>query len=206
MSQGTAENTELLLVRANAGDQRAQTELLDRYRQRLRRMISMRLDKRVAVRVDASDIVQETLYDAHQRLPAYFLNPKIPFFLWLRRIARDRLTDLHRMHIDAARRSVLREHPWVPSLSDESIAELAQGMIASSILPSRRAMQAETEVRIRSALQELKPPDREILVLRYLEQMNVAEIACELEISQTAVTSRHLRALQRLRRLLHSDM
>jgi RNA polymerase sigma-70 factor (ECF subfamily) len=110
------------------------------------------------------------------------------------------------MHIDAARRSVLREHPWATGFSDESMAELAHGMVASSIVPSRQAMEAELEARIQAALHQLKPLDREILVLRYLEQMSVAEIAGELEISQTAVTSRHLRALQRLRRLLRSDM
>jgi RNA polymerase sigma-70 factor (ECF subfamily) len=86
------------------------------------------------------------------------------------------------------------------------MAELAHGIATSSIVPSRKAMQAEMEARIQSALIELKPIDREILVLRYLEQMSVPEIASELEISQTAVTSRHLRALQRLRQLLRSEL
>ena len=206
MSQNLGGPLESLLQRAGEGDQQAQAELLDRYRERLKRMVAIRLDKRVAARVDASDIVQETMHDAHQRLPAYFSDPQIPFFPWLRRIAWDRLTDLHRMHIDAARRSVLREHTWATGLSDESLVELAHGIVTSSIVPSRRAEKAETEARIQASLLELNPPDREILILRYLEQMSVAEIATELGVSQTVITSRHLRALQRLRRLLGPDL
>lgn len=206
MSHNLGGQLDSLLQRAGEGDQQAQAELLDRFRERLKRMVAIRLDKRVAVRVDASDIVQETMHDAHQRLPEYFSNPQIPFFPWLRRIAWDRLADLHRMHIDAARRSVLREHAWAISLNDESLVKLAHGIVTSSVVPSKRAMKAELEARVQAALVQLNPPDREILVLRYLEQMSVPEIATELGISQTAVTSRHLRALQRLRRLLGSDV
>jgi RNA polymerase sigma-70 factor (ECF subfamily) len=196
---------ELLLQRAGEGDPQARAELLERYRGRLRRMIAMRLDKRVAARTDASDIVQETMKDAHKRMPEYFSEPQLPFYPWLRRIAADRLADVHRTHIGAEKRSVLREHPWMPDLNDGSVAELAHGIAASSIMPGRRAMQAELEARMKAALLELKPHDREILVLRYLEQLGVAEIAAVLGISQTAVTSRHLRALQRLRRLLGDE-
>jgi RNA polymerase sigma factor (sigma-70 family) len=66
-------------------------------------------------------------------------------------------------------------------------------------------MLAELQVHMILALEQLKPYDREILVLRYLEQLGVAEIADVLGISQTAVTSRHLRAVQRLRRLLGNE-
>ena len=66
-------------------------------------------------------------------------------------------------------------------------------------------MAAELEARMVAALVELKPQDREILVLRYLEQLDVQEIAGVLGISPTAVTSRHLRALQRLRQLIGNE-
>jgi RNA polymerase sigma-70 factor (ECF subfamily) len=88
------------------------------------------------------------------------------------------------------------------NLNDESIAELAQSIVTSSICPAERAQQGEIRQHAVAALNQLKPTDREILVLRYLEQMEVREIADVLEISKTAVTSRHLRALKRLRRLM----
>ena len=195
---------ETLVQRAAAGDDAARAELLDRYRGRLRRMVAMRLDKRISARVDPSDVVQEAMKDAFQRLPEYLANPQLPFYPWLRRIAWDRLVDMYRTHIEAEKRSVRREQP--PNLNDESVAELAHSIVTRSINPGRRAMLAEMQDRTKTALLQLKPHDREILVLRYLEQMGVEEIAAVLGISQTAVTSRHLRALQRLRRLLGDDL
>jgi RNA polymerase sigma-70 factor, ECF subfamily len=149
--------------------------------------------------------VQEVLKDAHARLAEYLADPKIPFYPWLRRIAWDRLVDMYRTHIGAERRSVLKEQPGIPKLNDESVAELANSIVTSSFNPVRRAMLAEMSARTKAALIELRPQDREILVLRYLEQLGVEEIASVLGISQTAVTSRHLRALQRLRRLLGDE-
>jgi RNA polymerase sigma-70 factor, ECF subfamily len=160
----------------------------------------------VAARVDASDIVQDTMKDAHQRLPEYFADPQLSFYPWLRRIAGDRLADVYRTHLAAEKRSVLREHPWTPDLNDDSVAELALSIVGSSINPSQRVMLTEMQSRTKAALMQLKPHDREILVLRYLEQLGVEEIAGLLGISQTAVTSRHLRALQRLRRFLGDDL
>jgi len=113
---------------------------------------------------------------------------------------------MYRIHIGAERRSVLKEQPGVPKLNDESVAELANSIVTSSFNPVRRAMLAEMNARTKAALLELRPQDREILVLRYLEQLGVEEIASVLGISQTAVTSRHLRALQRLRRLLSTEL
>jgi RNA polymerase sigma-70 factor, ECF subfamily len=191
-----------LVHRAAGGDHQAQAALLARYRARLRRMIEMRLDRRLAARADPSDIVQETMTTALVRLPEYFADPQISFYPWLRRIAADRLADAYRLHVAAERRSVLKEHPWVPNLNDESVAELAKSIVTSSICPAERAQEGEMRQQAVAALNQLKPADREILVLRYLEQMEVREIADVLEISETAVTSRHLRALQRLRRLM----
>jgi RNA polymerase sigma-70 factor (ECF subfamily) len=194
-----------LLRRAASGDGRAQAELLDRFRGNLRRMIAIRLDKRISARVDPSDVVQETMKDAHKRMGEYFADPQISFYPWLRRIATDRLADVHRIHLAAEKRSVLKEHAWTPDLNDDSVAALARNVITSTIGPSEKAIQAELLGRATAALIKLKPHDREILVLRYLEHLGVAEIAEVLEISETAVTSRHLRALTRLRRELAVD-
>ncbi len=199
-------DTEALLRRTAAGSEVARGALFEQYRDRLRRMIALRLDKRVAGRVDASDVVQDALRDAHQRLSEYLADPQISFYPWLRRIAWDRLVDAYRTHVEAEKRSVLRERDWSPQLSDHSFDQLAHCLATSTIAPGRRALLAELEFRTKDALSELKPHDREILVLRYLEQLEVPEIAAVLGISQTAVTSRHLRALQRLRRLLGDEL
>jgi RNA polymerase sigma-70 factor (ECF subfamily) len=199
MSESGGPDAELLLRRSSSGDAIARSELLELYRSRLRRMVAIRLDKRLAARVDPSDIVQEAMRDAFNRLSEYFADPQLSFYPWLRRIAWDRLMDIYRQHITAEKRSVLKEHHWAPELNDESMAELAHNLAAKSQNPRQRAMLDEMEARMMAALAELRPHDREILILRYMEQLDVEEIASELAISQTAVTSRHLRALQRLR-------
>ena len=198
-------DTESLVSRVAEGDALAAAELLHRHRGRLRRMIAMRIDRRIASRMDPSDIVQDALKAAHQRLPEYAAAPQVPFYPWLRRIACDRLADAYRTHIGAQSRSVLKKHAISPEVKDDSVAELAHCVASTSILPSRRAMSDELNARMVTALNALSPHDREILVLRYLEQLSVAEIAAALGITATAVTSRHLRALKRLRRLMRLD-
>src|SRR5689334_9707326 len=89
------DDTELLLRRAGTGDRLARDRLLDRHRDRLRQVIAYRLDRRLAARVDPSDVVQEALADAARRLPAYLRERPLPFYPWLRQLALERLIELH---------------------------------------------------------------------------------------------------------------
>src|SRR5438093_9616573 len=102
-------DTEQLLERAAGGDAVARDQLLQRHRDRLKRMVAVRADPRLAARVDPSDVVQETLAEAAARLDAYLRTRPLPFYPWLRQIAQQRLIDLHRRHVQAGRRSVMRE-------------------------------------------------------------------------------------------------
>jgi RNA polymerase sigma-70 factor (ECF subfamily) len=195
-------DTDVLLEMARGGDAPAREQLLSRHRARLLRMVAVRLDRRLAARVDPSDVVQEALAEAARRMPEYLRDGPLPFYPWLRRLAWERLVKLHRRH-RARKRSVLREEDW--PLPDESAAELAQRLLASGTSPSRRIVRQELRERVRAALAELAARDREVLVLRYLEQLSTAETAAVLDISEGAVKVRHLRALERLRGLLGVD-
>jgi RNA polymerase sigma-70 factor (ECF subfamily) len=199
----TAPDTEELLRRAGRGDPRARGALLDRHRARLRRMVALRLDPRLAARVDPSDVVQETLAEAGRRLDDYLKDRPLPFYPWLRQIAADRLADEHRRHIGAARRSLRREEP--PGLPGGSALELADRLLDRGVGPSEAARREELRDRVRAALDGLPDRDREVLVLRHLEQLLVREIAAVLGITEGAVKVRHLRALQRLRAALDGD-
>ena len=169
----------------------AATQLFDRHRDRLRRMVSIRLDGQVKTRVDPSDVVQEALATACQQLPAYLRTRPLPFYPWLRRIAFDRLADLHRRHLRAKRRSVGREEPQ--GLSDESAIALAQRLLSPETSQLGRMVRQEMLHRIHTLLDQLNPNDREVLVLRHLEELDTRETAAVLGITESAVKLRHLR-------------
>jgi RNA polymerase sigma-70 factor (ECF subfamily) len=165
-------------------------------------MIAWRMDLRLAARVDPSDVVQEVLIEADRKLDRYLREQPLPFFPWLRALAGEHLTVLHRRHVRARGRSVLREEPGLLRLPDESVAELAARLVTSATSPTQQALRKELRQRVRQALEQLSERDREVLVLRNLEQLSVADTAEVLGISAGAVKVRHLRALERLRALL----
>ena len=198
----TIPNTEQLIEQASQGDSAARQQLLVRHRDRLRKMIRMRMDRRLAARVDPSDVVQEALADAAGKLSDYLRRRPLPFYPWLRRLAWERLVKLHRRHIRAHIRSVAREDVGLPALPDESALELARRLIAPDTSPSHHLVQEELRDRVQAALAQLSAVYREVLVMRYLEQLANAEIGSALGISEGAVKMRHLRALERLRGLL----
>jgi len=198
-------DTDELLDRAGRGDVPARNLLLVRHRARLKKMVAIRLDRRLAARVDPSDLVQETLAEADRRLDDYLRDRPLPFYPWLRRLAGERLIAAHRRHVRARHRSVEREEPWALPLPDASAVALVDRLAASGTSPSGHLLRQELRQRLRAALEQLGPHDREILVLRHLEQLSVAETAAALGISERAAKARHMRALVRLRGLFDDE-
>jgi RNA polymerase sigma-70 factor (ECF subfamily) len=198
----TGRDTDDLLERTAQGNRAARGALLQRHRKRLQRMVALRLDRRLSARLDPSDIVQEVLVEADRRLEDYLRERPLPFYPWLQQLASDRLADVHRRHVRAARRSVTREEANHPGLPDSSAAALVDRLLATGLGPSEAARKQEAKERVRAALARLAEPDREVLALRHLEQLSAREVAAVLGLSEAAVKSRSLRAMQRLRTLL----
>jgi RNA polymerase sigma-70 factor (ECF subfamily) len=194
-------DTDELVRHSAGGNDAARQELLARHRDRLRKMIGVRLDRRLLARLDPSDVVQEVLMEANDKLNDYLRDRPLPFYPWLRQIAWQRLVKIHQHH-HARKRRVTHEGPALPELPDESVGDLAERLAASGTSPSRHALREELRLRVRGALGRLREGDREVLVLRYLEQMSLGEIAAVLGVSEGAVKARHARALLRLQELL----
>jgi RNA polymerase sigma-70 factor (ECF subfamily) len=190
-----------LLGRAGS-DPEAAGRLFARYRQRLLRMVAVRMDRRSARRVDASDVVQEGFAEATRKLPEYLGRPEARFYPWLRQIVWRRLMDLYRRHVLAQRRRADQEAGSIMALPDESVSKLADRLAVSDTGPSGRIERSEARRQVRAALARLPPEDREVLILWYLEQVPAEELAAVLGITQQAVRHRHRRALERLGRLL----
>lgn len=200
-----APDSDLLLDQAGHGDADARQRLLARHRERLRKMIQVRLDRRLLARLDPSDVIQEVLLGADQKLDHYLRDRPLPFYPWLRQLAWDRLIELQQTHLRAQKRSVLREARPLGGLPDESMVELVQRLMTSGTSPSGKLLRKELCRRVQEALTQLKDQDREVLVLRYLEQLSLSEIAAVLGSTEGAIKLRHLRALERLRLLLADD-
>jgi RNA polymerase sigma-70 factor (ECF subfamily) len=196
-------DTEVLLGRAAARDCAALAELFERHKERLERMVRLRLDRRLQGRLDPDDVVQEAYLDMVRRFPEYAADRKLPFFVWLRLLTGQRLVDLHRRHLGAKMRDAAAEvslHAGgVPQASSASLAELLMGRLTTA---SRVAMRAETQRRVQEALNGLDPMDREVLVLRHFEMLGNEEAAQVLGIKPSAASNRHIRALRRLKEAL----
>lgn len=198
--------TELLIERARRGDEGARHALLTRHRSRLRQMISVRMDSRLAARVDPSDVIQDALAEAHRTMNEYLERRPLPLYPWLRRLAWERLVQLQRHHVGAGKRNLLREEGEDLALPDRSAVDLANRLVASGTSPSRHLLREEMRDRVRAALDGLSPRDREVIVLRFLEQLSTTEAAAVLEISAGAVKSRLMRALARFRDFLDDGL
>lgn len=190
--------TSAILQRIDNGDRRAVERLFARHRGYLRQVIEMRLDRRLRARVDPSDVVQETELTAFQQLSGFLAQRGVPFRVWLRRTAQERLIDVRRRHLDADRRAVSREI----SLPDRSALYLAHSLLADQTSPSRLVARAELIREVRRALAELPEIDREVLLLRNFESLSNTEAAYVLGISPDAASKRLGRAVIRLRVLL----
>jgi RNA polymerase sigma-70 factor (ECF subfamily) len=199
----SATTSDDLIRRASAGDQAALAEVFALYRERLRQMVRLRLDRRLQGRLDASDVLQEAYLDFARRLPDYARDPAMPFYLWLRFLTGQRLIDLHRQHLGAKMRDAGQEvslyRGALPQASSVSLAARLLGRLTSA---SQAAVRAETQIRVQEALNRMDAMDREVLALRHFELLSNDETAAVLGVSKTAASNRYVRALKRLKELL----
>jgi RNA polymerase sigma-70 factor, ECF subfamily len=197
------DETDRLLRDAARGDQAALRSLLERHRERLRRMVALRLDSRLSARMDASDVVQEALLDAARKLAEYERERPLPFYPWLHRITAQRLAVVHRKHRRGSRSVGREEHTF--ARADHSAHLLLDQLVASDTTPGRELLREELCQCVHAALMRLPSPDREILVMRYLEDLSFSQIAAILGIGESAAKMRHLRAIERIRLVLKDN-
>jgi RNA polymerase sigma-70 factor (ECF subfamily) len=191
------------LRRAAAGSEEALRALFEAHRDRLKRMVHLRLSRRLAGRVDDSDVLQEAFVEVARRLPEYAAEPKLPLFLWMRHLTALKLAEVHRRHLGTQLRDADREvtlHRGGLPLADS--VSLAAQLLGTLTTPSQAVIKAETRLLVQEALNSMDPVDREVLALKHFEQLSTAEIAEVLGLSKAGAGSRYLRAIKRLREIL----
>lgn len=168
-------------------------------------MVDLRIDRRLRPRLDPSDVLQEAYQEAAGRLDEFLRDTPMPLFLWVRKITRQKLIDLHHHHLNARKRSARREVPprlpGSPEVTSVAILDRIEGRMSS---PSQAAMRSETRRRLLAVLEGMSQADREILALRYFEGLTGREAATVLGIAEPTARKRYLRALKRLREILDS--
>ncbi len=173
--------------------------LLQEHRERLKRLVSFRMDRRLLGRIDPSDVVQEACAEAAQRWSDYHQKREVEPFVWLRFLACQKVVTLHRHHLGREKRTALKEVVFDAQDTSQSImAHLAENATS----PSLRVAKDEWQKKLMTALQVLDPIDREVLALRHFECLSNSETAQALGLAASAASKRYIRALERLRQEL----
>jgi RNA polymerase sigma-70 factor (ECF subfamily) len=197
------ELADALTRRLRAGDPEAAGELFALWRDRLKGMVRLRLDRRLQGRLDASDVLQEAFLDVQKKAADFATKPDMPPYLWLRLVTAERLLILHRHHLGTQMRDADREvslcRGGPPTASTHSLANLLLGRLTS---PTQAAIRAERQLRLQAALDGMDPLDREVLALRHFEELSNSEAAAVLGLTKTAASNRYIRALKRLKEVL----
>jgi RNA polymerase sigma-70 factor (ECF subfamily) len=198
-----------LLDQLRYGDKKALGELFTLHRERLWRMLYVRLDRRLTSRVSPEDVLQETFIDVDKRIGEYLADPAVPFYVWLRFLTIQRMSMMQRAHLGTQKRDVNLEISILKNKSNGSMrlpaasSESMAGQLVSRLTsPSQAAIRHELQARLRAALDEMDPLDREVLALRHFEELSNYEVAQVLGISKDAASKRHVRALHRLKDIL----
>lgn len=175
---------------------------LDEHRDRLKRMVALRIDDRLNGRVDPSDVIQETLLEATQRRAEFEADPSPGLFLWLRFLAIQQLQLHHRRHLGVKARDARREVSLQAAAPEADSRALAAHLLGHDTRASEALLRAERRLRLADALDRMDPIDREVLALRHFERLSNAECARVLQLGDSAATKRYVRALRRLKDLL----
>jgi RNA polymerase sigma-70 factor (ECF subfamily) len=189
-------------TRVRRGDRDALATLFAAQEARLRRWVQMRLDSRLQGRLSPSDIVQEIYLAAEQRLEHFQTLPEMPFRVWIRLLADQRLVDVHRRHLGAQVRDAGKEVTLDRNSPTASAADLGALLVGDLTSPSQDAIRAETLDILLRAVEAMDPIDREILALRHFDELTNDEVAHVLGIAKGTASKRYVRALARLRLIL----
>lgn len=205
LSEGTSQPAEdaELLARLRSDGEEVLADAFAAHRERFWHLVTFRMDRRIAARVDADDVLQEAFVAASTRLEHYLRDPSFSLFVWLRMIVSQTLIDVHRRHVGTEMRSAGREvsigGPRYPQTTSVS---LASHLVGKQTSPSGAVARDESSAALAQAIEQMSLLDQETIALRHFEGLTNAETAEVLGISVTAASNRYVRALSRLREIL----
>lgn len=189
---------EEMLQAAKTGGEAERGGLLDLYRNYLRLLARVQIGRRLQGKLDASDLVQDTLMEAHRNFPNFQGNDEPQFAYWLRQILAAKVANLVRHYFGTKGRDVRLEEELAADLNRSSQA-LGHDIAAAISSPSQMAARREQGILLADALEKLPADYREVLILRHIEGLTFPEVAGRMDRSQDSVEKLWVRALAQLR-------
>lgn len=195
------------VARLRDGDPQLLGELFQEHQQRLLHVIRVRMDSRLAARIDEEDVLQEVYLDAAARIHHYIQHREGSFFIWLRLITTQTMANLYRRHLMTQRRDAKRDVSLNADHGPHSPAArpMAMQLIGHLTSPSKAAIRQESIEQLEQAIGDLKAIDREVIALRHFELLDNKEVAEVLGLTEKAASIRYIRAIKRLKDALPFD-
>ncbi len=173
---------------------------LERFRSYLVLLARLKLDRKLRGKLDASDVVQQTMLEAHQAIASCRGNDPAAQAAWLRQILARNLANAVR-DLTRAKRDVRKERSLQADL-DDSASRLEGWLAAAESSPSQKMQRQECALKLADALAQLPDTQRDAVVLRHFQECSLAEIAAQLDCTTAAVTGLLHRGLKNLRKTL----
>jgi RNA polymerase sigma-70 factor (ECF subfamily) len=173
---------------------------LEKFRTYLALLIRHRLDGRLQGKLDASGVVQQTLWEAHQGLKDFCGQSEAEIAAWLRQILVRNLADEIRK-LATGKRDLARERSLEAAV-EESSANLVAWLAQEQSSPSQQAVRHEQVLELAAALAQLPEDQRTAVELHHLEGCSLVEVGQQMQRSKEAVAGLLFRGLKRLRELL----
>jgi RNA polymerase sigma-70 factor (ECF subfamily) len=203
----TQSNMGQLFTSAQAGSSSSLGRLLTLYSNYLKLLVTAQLDDRLRGRVSASDIVQESFFEAHRDFGQFRGQTPGEFVVWLRRIVVNNILRMVEQHVLTEKRDVRREVSMeeIGRRLEQSTVRLETLLAAEDDSPSGCAVQREDELRLADTLAQLPDDYRQVIVLRHIEGLPFDEVGRRMERSAGAVRMLWLRALKQLREQMGTE-
>lgn len=191
------------LEKARQGDVAARDRLFAACRSYVGLIARATLERRLQSKVDASDLVQQTLMDAHRDFEQFAGQTEQEWLAWLRKILSHNMGDAYR-HYGATKRQAQREVPLKGGSAGTSHSQSSVGInpIAPDDTPSQIILHQEQELAVAEAIAQLPDDYREVVFLRNVQRLPFDQVAARMERSRPAAQMLWMRALQRLREIL----
>ena len=201
--QGNSSGTNQLLGRVQEMDPKALENLFARHKERLRRMIRLRLDRRLRGQFDSTSVLQVVYQQVARRIGEYWSGQHLPFFLWLRQVAGHCLVTLQERHLGDQAGALAPEvslyRGALPEVNSVALAAQFMGQVTSA---TQAATRADMQIHLQDALNSMDPLDREILTLCHFEDLSNAEAALVLQLNPAETSKRYIRAIKQLKEIL----